>query len=151
MIPCMATNMTLNDGDIVVTESRTNFNRGKMEGSPFRTHIPITGKYKKAKEEEPILRAGYAFGDPLCMKEVGSPVFREDTHQRTLLGLVQGPIAPQNQCPTRLFNIVDVSFPEINEPLSPAVVPFGGIFRKNKLIYSRRPKRVLQYQSRGLL
>ena len=110
MIPCMATNMTLNDGDIVVTESRTNFNRGKMEGSPFRTHIPITGKYKKAKEEEPILRAGYAFGDPLCMKEVGSPVFREDTHQRTLLGLVQGPIAPQNQCPTRLFNIVDVSF-----------------------------------------
>merc|ERR1712113_400349 len=25
-----------------------------------------------------------------------------------LLGLVQGPIAPQNQCPTRLFNIVDL-------------------------------------------
>ena len=110
MIPCVAnSNMTLNDGDIVVTESRTNFNKGKMDGTPYRTHIPITGKYKKAKEEEPVLRAGYAFGDPLCMKEVGSPVFREDVNQRTLLGLVQGPIAPQNQCPTRLFNIVDVS------------------------------------------
>jgi len=42
------------------------------------------------------------------MKEIGSPVFREDVNQRTLLGLVQGPIAPQNQCPTRLFNIVDL-------------------------------------------
>ena len=101
--------MTLDDGDIVVAESRTNFNKGKMDGSPYRTHIPITGKYKKAKEEEAVLRAGYAFGDPLCMKEIGSPVFREDVNQRTLLGLVQGPIAPQNQCPTRLFNIVDVS------------------------------------------
>ena len=52
-----------------------------MDGMPYRTHIPITGKYKKAKEDEPILRAGYAFGAPLCMKEVGSPVFREDVHQ----------------------------------------------------------------------
>ena len=109
MIPCLSSsNMTLDDGDIVVAESRTNFNKGKMDGSPYRTHIPITGKYKKAKEEEAVLRAGYAFGDPLCMKEIGSPVFREDVNQRTLLGLVQGPIAPQNQCPTRLFNIVDV-------------------------------------------
>jgi len=110
MIPCLADhNITLADGDIVVTESRTNFNKGKMEGTPYRTHIPVTGKYRKTKDDEPVLRAGYAFGDPLCMKEVGSPVFREDVYQRTLLGIVQGPIAPQNQCPTRLFNIVDVS------------------------------------------
>ena len=44
------------------------------------------------------------------MKEVGSPVFREDVNQRTLVGLVQGALTPENQCPTRLFNIVDVSY-----------------------------------------
>ena len=48
------------------------------------------------------------------MKEVGSPVFREDVNQRTLVGLVQGALTPENQCPTRLFNIVDVSFFRVN-------------------------------------
>jgi hypothetical protein len=66
--------------------------------------------FHREKQNEPVLKAGYAFGDPLCMKEVGSPVFREDVNQRTLVGLVQGALTPENQCPTRLFNIVDVSY-----------------------------------------
>ncbi|CBY19847.1 unnamed protein product [Oikopleura dioica] len=106
MIPCLTdTQIKLNDGDIVVTESRTNFNKGKTEGYPMRTHIPISGKYSQGKTDK---ERGYAFGDPLCMKEVGSPVFREDVNQRTLVGLVQGALTPENQCPTRLFNIVDL-------------------------------------------
>ena len=37
MIPCLVDkNITISDGDIVVTESRTDFNKGRMDGSPYR-------------------------------------------------------------------------------------------------------------------
>jgi len=53
MIPCLTdTQIKLNDGDIVVTESRTNFNKGKTEGYPMRTHIPISGKYSQGKTDK---------------------------------------------------------------------------------------------------